>query len=59
MVRRKTMGIEEKGYTVQCINCLCILGISSENFQEREIYCMRCVKEKIKATQNTRGKNNG
>ena len=42
------MGIKEKGYAVQCINCLSILGISSENFQEKEIYCMECAKEKIK-----------
>ena len=39
------MSIKNKGYTVQCCKCLCILGVSSKNFQHEEIYCMKHAKE--------------
>ena len=41
------MALNEKGYTVQCCKCLCILGISVMNFQREEIYCMKCAKKVI------------
>jgi len=48
------MSIKEKGYTVQCINCMCILGISSKNFQEEEIYCNDCATQILNNTENNK-----
>ncbi len=41
------MTIKKKCFTVQCCKCLCILGISSKNFQKEKIYCMKCAKKEI------------
>lgn len=47
------MSIKEKGYAVQCIKCIRILGISNKDFQEEEIYCMRCANEEIKSKRDS------
>ena len=36
-----------KLYTVQCTECLRVLGVSIKNFQGEEIFCMDCSKERF------------
>ena len=43
----KKMDKNKKLWTVHCIKCLRILGISIKNLQKEEIYCMRCAKQEL------------
>ncbi len=37
-----------KYYTVHCMDCMCILGISKKKTWDKEIRCMKCGKKEIK-----------
>lgn len=35
---------ENKAFTLQCCSCLCVLGVSRNNYQEEPIFCLKCGK---------------
>ena len=41
------MGRNLNCFCVQCKECLKVLGVSLKNFQNQEIYCKKCGKDKI------------
>lgn len=47
MKNKKNKEKSLKCYTVQCIACLRVLGISVKNFQDQKIFCMKCGKEEV------------
>lgn len=36
-----------KVYTVHCIDCLCILGVSKKKLWDKEIRCLKCAKKEL------------
>lgn len=36
-----------RAFSVQCANCLRVIGISVKNFQNEKIFCLKCGKQEI------------
>lgn len=45
-----------KDYTIQCVDCLCILGISKKKTWDKETRCMKCAKIEINIHQEKNDK---
>ncbi len=54
LIVNTNMGLnkKKKNWTVHCLNCLRILGVSSMKLHYKNIYCMDCAKKELKETQS-------